>query len=114
MDPHGVLHFAPELMKAILQTDGQELATHTFSHLFLREKGVTRRDAEADLAAAVRLHLERFGSAPVSLIFPRNQPAFIDVVRASSIKIWRGNARAWYYECEDSEHNGFLPRALKL
>ena len=114
MDPDGLLHFAPGLMKAILQTEGQELATHTFSHLFLREKGVTRDDAENDLAAAMRLHLERFHSAPVSLVFPRNQPAFIDVVRDSSIKIWRGNARAWYYDCEDSEHNGLLPRALKL
>lgn len=114
MDPEGVLHFAPELMRTILETPGQRLGTHTFSHLFLREKGVTAQDAAADLAAAEVLHRERFGSSPLSLVFPRNQPAFIEVVRGSSVKIWRGNAAAWYYDCEDSEHNGPLPRALKL
>ncbi|MGZ5720629.1 MAG: hypothetical protein ACXWI9_22435 [Burkholderiales bacterium] len=114
LDPKGLLHFAPDLMQAILDTPGQALGTHTFSHLFLRERGVTREDAAADLAAAKNLHRERFGSVPLSLVFPRNQPAFIDVVRASSIKIWRGNAAAWYYDCEDSEHSGPLPRALKL
>jgi hypothetical protein len=114
MDPEGVLHFAPALMRAILETPGQELGTHTFSHLFLRERGVTAQNAAADLAAAQNLHRERFGSSPLSLVFPRNQPAFIEVVRASSVKIWRGNAAAWYYDCEDSEHSGPLPRALRL
>jgi peptidoglycan/xylan/chitin deacetylase (PgdA/CDA1 family) len=114
MDPEGVLHFAPDLMQTILETPGQELGTHTFSHLFLREKGVTAQNAAADLAAAKELHRERFGRSPLSLVFPRNQPAFIEVVRASSVKIWRGNAVAWYYNCEDSEHNGLFPRALKL
>ena len=114
IDPDGALHFAPDLIRSILDAPGQELGTHTFSHLFLREKGVTAANAAADLAAAVELHQERFGSVPLSLVFPRNQPAFIDVVRASPVRIWRGNAAAWYYECEDSEHNGPLPRALKL
>jgi hypothetical protein len=114
MDPDGRLHFAPELMQQILGTPGQRLGTHTFSHLFLRERGVTAHDAAADLAAAHALHCTRFGSSPMSLVFPRNQPAFIEVVRASSVQIWRGNAAAWYYECEDSEHSGPLPRALKL
>jgi peptidoglycan/xylan/chitin deacetylase (PgdA/CDA1 family) len=114
MDPAGVLHFAPDLMRAILDTPGQELGTHTFSHLFLGEKGITAEDAAADLAAATHLHREHFGGAPLSLVFPRNQPAFIEVIRASSVKIWRGNAAAWYYNCEDSEHNGPLPRAMKL
>jgi peptidoglycan/xylan/chitin deacetylase (PgdA/CDA1 family) len=114
LDPKGLLHFAPDLMRAILDTPGHALGTHTFSHLFLRERGVTRQDAAADLAAAKNLHRERFGSFPLSLVFPRNQPAFIDVVRASSIKVWRGNAVPWYYDCEDSEHSGPLPRALKL
>ena len=114
IDPDGTLHFAPDLMRSILGAPGQELGTHTFSHLFLREKGVTAADASADLAAAIDLHRECFGSVPLSLVFPRNQPAFIDVIRASRVRIWRGNAAAWYYECEDSEHNGPLPRALKL
>lgn len=69
-DPHGELHFAPDLMKSIAAAAGQELGTHTFSHLYLREEGVTARDVAADLAAAADLYRERFGTVPRSLVFP--------------------------------------------
>lgn len=114
LDPDGHLHFAPALVREILASPGQELGTHTFSHLYLREEGITAADVAADLAAVSRLYQERFGIVPRSLVFPRNQPAFLDVVRASTIRISRGNPGAWYYECEDSRHNGPLARALKL
>ena len=114
LDPDGILHFAPDLIRQIVACPGQELGSHTFSHLYLREAGITAEDVAADFAAVARLYEERFGVTPRSLVFPRNQPAFLDVVRNSTIKVWRGNPEAWYYECEDSEHNGPLPRALKL
>lgn len=113
-DPEGELHFAPHLIRQILDTPGQELGTHTFSHLYLRERGITADDVAADLAAVTRLHEERFGMKPLSLVFPRNQTAFVDVVREAGIRMWRGNPQAWWYECEDTAHNGPLPRALKL
>jgi hypothetical protein len=114
LDPKGELHFAPELIRAILRTRGQELGSHTFSHLYLRERGMTAADVAGDLKAVSTLFTERFGITPISLVFPRNQPAFLDIVRASGITVWRGNPGPWYYECEDTEHNGPLPRALKL
>jgi peptidoglycan/xylan/chitin deacetylase (PgdA/CDA1 family) len=114
LDPEGTLHFAPELIAQIMTRPGQELGSHTFSHLYLREEGITAEDVAADLAAVSALFSERFGAVPKSLVFPRNQPGFLDVVRASSIRVWRGNPTSWYYESEDSEHHGPLPRALKL
>jgi hypothetical protein len=114
LDPSGGLHFAPDLIRQIAARDCQELGSHTFSHIYLREPGVTPEDVVADLNAVTALFSERFGVVPRSLVFPRNQPAFLDVVRATSIKVWRGNPRPWYYETEDSEHNGAIPRALKL
>ena len=114
LDPRGELHFAPDLVKQIVVAPRQELGTHTFSHLYLREEGITAEDVAADLEAASRLFQEQYGIEPVSLVFPRNQPAFLDVVRAASIKMWRGNPGPWYYETEDTRHNGPLPRALKL
>jgi peptidoglycan/xylan/chitin deacetylase (PgdA/CDA1 family) len=114
LDPAGELHFAPDLVRAIVETPGQELGTHTFSHLYLRENGITAEDVAADLAAARGLFEERYGVRPTSLVFPRNQCAFIDVVRASGITVWRGNPGPWYYEREDSESHGALVRALKL
>jgi len=58
--------------------------------------------------------IERFGAPPKSLVFPRNQHAFLHVVRASSIRIWRGNATPWYYECNEASTNRSIPRALRL
>lgn len=114
LDPDGVLHFAPALIREIVARPGQALGTHTFSHLYLREEGITAEDVAADLAAVSALYEEKFGTVPRSLVFPRNQPAFLDIVRASPIRIWRGNPDAWYYECEDTEHDGPLSKALKL
>lgn len=95
LDPAGALHFAPDLLDIITRTPGQELGTHTFSPLYLREEGVTADDVAADLAAVAKLYRERFDLVPRSLVFPRNQPAFLDVVRASCVKVWRGNPDAW-------------------
>ena len=52
LDPDGVLHFAPNLVRLISQTKSQDLGTHTFSHIFLGERGVTQKDVQADHAAA--------------------------------------------------------------
>jgi peptidoglycan/xylan/chitin deacetylase (PgdA/CDA1 family) len=114
LDPEGTLHFAPDLVQAIASAPGQLLGTHTFSHLYLRERGVTAADVAADLAVTAELYHERYDTVPRSLVFPRNQCAFIDVVRASTIRIWRGNQKPWYYEREDSEHYNIVPRVLKL
>jgi peptidoglycan/xylan/chitin deacetylase (PgdA/CDA1 family) len=114
LDPDGRLHFAPELVAAIVAAPGQELGTHTFSHIFLRERGVVEADALADLEAVHALFIERFGTIPCSLVYPRNQSAFIDAIRRTYIAVWRGNPKRWYYEREDSENNGLLPRAFKL
>lgn len=114
LDPDGILHFAPELVERILRTPGQDLGTHTFSHLYLREPGVTSEDVSADLAAVRQLYDERFRFTPTSLVFPRNECAFLDVVRASSISMWRGNQAAWYYECQGTHSNWALPKVLRM
>jgi peptidoglycan/xylan/chitin deacetylase (PgdA/CDA1 family) len=113
-DPKGILHFAPDLVHAILATPGQELGSHTFSHLYLREEGIARNDVAADLAAVCSLWDMRFGAVPRSLVFPRNQYAFIDVVRSSSVSMWRGNELPWYYDRRDSRTDRLLPKALRF
>jgi peptidoglycan/xylan/chitin deacetylase (PgdA/CDA1 family) len=97
LDKEGLLHFAPELVRRVAQTDGQDLGTHTFSHIFLGEPGVTRGDAGADHAAIVALFRERLGVTPTSLVFPRNQVAFVDLYRAGGITACRVNEAAWYH-----------------
>lgn len=114
LDPEGRLHFAPDLVEQIRRAAGQELGTHTFSHLPLGEPGITAIDVLADLNAVRRLWRERIGEAPRSLTFPRNQAGFLDTVRAAGLRIYRGNPTPWYYECNDEGSNGRLPRLLRL
>jgi peptidoglycan/xylan/chitin deacetylase (PgdA/CDA1 family) len=113
LDPDGTLHFAPDLVRLIAHTEGQDLGTHTFSHIFLGELGVMRKDAEADHAAAVMLFRERFDSTPTSLVFPRNQLAFLDVYRSGGITAWRDNEDSWYFKLTRHADLGLL-RALRL
>jgi hypothetical protein len=113
LDPEGVLHFASDLVRLIAETAGQDLGTHTFSHIFLGELGVMHKDAEADHAALAALFSERFGIRPTSLVFPRNQIAFLPLFRAQGITAWRGNEEGWYYRLtQHTDHS--LVRGLRL
>ena len=113
LDPRGDLHFAPAELELIARSGGQELGTHTFSHIYLREPGVTGADFAADLDAVNEVWREKFESSPTSLVFPRNQCNFLDVVAAKGIKCWRGNPKSWYHNRVDAESNGPLSRALR-
>jgi glycosyltransferase involved in cell wall biosynthesis len=114
LDPNGELHFAPELLHAVCATPGQDLGTHTFSHIPMREPGITADDVRADLQTVSALWRERFGAPPISLVFPRNQVAFLSVVRSCGIRMWRGNERPWYYDRNEDSTNRLFPRALRL
>jgi len=50
----------------------------------------------------------------VSLVFPRNQVAFLSVIRSYDIRMWRGNEVGWYHDCNDIGRNHLRARALRL
>lgn len=113
LDPDGELHFAPDLVALVSQTEGQDLGTHTFSHIYLGERGVVLKDVEDDHAAAAGLFRQRFNKAPASLVFPRNQIAFLDFYRANGITAWRDNETSWYFRATESADHP-VARALRL
>lgn len=114
MDPEGILHFAPCLMTDIYATNGQDLGSHTFSHIFMKEPGVCEADAVADAQAVRKLMQEKLGHTPISLVFPRNQDTFVSSLCQHGIQIWRGNERPWYYQANNEKTNTMLPRCLRL
>ncbi len=113
-DPDGRLHFAADLLHAVHRTPGQDLGTHTFAHILMREPGVTADDVTADLKAVSDLWQERFDAPPVSLVFPRNQVAFLALVRSCGIRMWRGNEPGWYYDRNERSTNRPAPRFRRL
>ncbi len=65
-------YYAPEIIKLISETKGQEIGTHTFSHFYCRESGQTVQQFEADMLSAINIAKAK-GYDIKSVILPRNQ-----------------------------------------
>jgi len=68
-DPY---HFAPDLIRKILATEGQEVGTHTFSHFYPLAPGPTLESFRADIRSAQSV-ARQFDIKLKSIVFPRNQ-----------------------------------------
>ncbi|MGI0013238.1 MAG: polysaccharide deacetylase family protein [Nitrososphaera sp.] len=112
---HPKLFFARPLVERILSTPGQELASHTYSHFYCDEEGVTPEQFSADLACARQVASE-MGVNYRSLVLPRNQvrPEFIDVLTNSGLQVYRGNQDHWLYRNGHFTPGGLAGRAVKL
>lgn len=110
------LHYAPSIIRQILATPHQELATHTFSHYYCLEDGQTPQDFESDLQAAIRA-AEKYNSKIRSIVFPRNQYAdpYLQVCAQNGIQAFRGNESVWFRQTQKREvHRHWLRRLLRL
>lgn len=87
-----VSYFAPELVKMISNVPNQEIASHTFTHIYLDEKGEDTDLIWQDIIAAQYV-LEKYSKRPVTMIFPKNQydPFINEYLQKASISIIRGN-----------------------
>ncbi len=111
-DPY---HYAFSLVQRIADTDGQELATHTFSHYYCLEEGQTLEAFDADLKAAQSIAESR-GHRLKTIVFPRNQmtDAHLEVCRGNGLQGFRGNAGGFAYRSRSGEENTALVRAVRL
>jgi peptidoglycan/xylan/chitin deacetylase (PgdA/CDA1 family) len=110
------LHYAPSLIRQIVQTPHQELATHTFSHYYCLEAGQTPDDFENDLRAALRA-ARRFDHEIKSIVFPRNQyaEAYVEVCARNGIQAYRGTERVWFRQSSKREaHRQWQRRLMRL
>ncbi|MFP8781173.1 polysaccharide deacetylase family protein [Hydrogenophaga sp. RWCD_12] len=108
-------HYGRSLVDQVLAVEGQELATHTFSHYYCLEEGQSLSAFDADLAAAVRI-MSAAGAAPRSIVFPRNQmtDAHVQACARHGITAFRGNPDSFAYRARSQEDNSPLVRGLRL
>lgn len=108
-------HFAPDLIKLIQNTPGQEIATHTFSHYYCLEKGQTAETFKADIQAAIKTAAAN-GIKTESLVFPRNQwnPEYLPILDELGIKCYRGTEKSWLHKAVSQQGESKLRRALRL
>lgn len=91
-------HFAPDLIQAIIHTEGQELATHTYSHYYCLEEGQLKDDFRTDIQLAMDV-AKKWGIQLSSLVFPRNQynPDYLRIVQEAGITCVRSSPDIWYW-----------------
>lgn len=91
--------FAPELIKKIAATPGQEIGSHTFCHYYCREPGQTVDQFRADMEAA-RAIAEAKGCSLRSVVLPRNQsePEYVAVLRELGFESYRDEENDWIHE----------------
>lgn len=108
-------HFGRSLLDQVAQTEGQEIATHTYSHYYCQEPGETLAAFAADLDAAVAI-AKTAGHHLQSIVFPRNQMTDAHVATAVTrgIKVFRGNPSGFTYRSRSERDNTPLVRALRL
>ncbi|WP_186758033.1 polysaccharide deacetylase family protein [Echinicola salinicaeni] len=98
--------FAPELIKRIINSPGQEIGSHTFSHYYTQEEGQELSQFRADLKMAKKIAKEKFGLCLSSLVFPRNQygPESIAICKEEGFEAFRGNPSDWFWRAPEKSN----------
>lgn len=111
--PH--LFFARPLVEQVLETPGQELATHTYSHFYCGEEGVTPEQFTADLVCAQHIASD-MNVQHRALVFPRNQirKEFIAQLAGAKISAYRGNSKHWLYRDGHFVPGGLAGRVVRF
>ena len=106
-------YFAKNLINKIKDTKGQEICTHTFSHCYTLEDGITDDDFYSDIKAAIS-SAKKNNIVIESIIFPRNQydKKIISICNDFDIKSYRGNQRHIIYS--PSVKQNYLKRLIRL
>jgi peptidoglycan/xylan/chitin deacetylase (PgdA/CDA1 family) len=109
------IHYAPSLISRILETQGQEIGTHTYSHYYCLEPGQDVESFRADLRSA-RAIAATYGVEPHSIAFPRSQhnPAYDPVLLEEGILCYRGCAPGWIYSGRTGYTEPFAARLGRL
>lgn len=90
--------YAPGLVAKIANTRGQEIASHTFSHYYCKEKGQTIEQFEADMRAALKIANQQ-GYNLTSVVFPRNQctDESVEVLKKMGFTAYRARENDWIH-----------------
>lgn len=108
-------HFGRSLVDRIGAEEGQEIASHTFSHFYCLEPGATPETFDANLKSA-RAIAESAGHCINSMVFPRNQysEAYLSVCVANGITAYRGQPDAYGYRPLPKAGEGRFRRGVRL
>ncbi|NVJ86823.1 MAG: polysaccharide deacetylase family protein [Algoriphagus sp.] len=101
------VHFAPELIRQILDTPFQELGSHSFAHYYTLVRGQSPEQFRQDLKATQKIAQNKFGISLQSLVFPRNHinELYLPICLEEGYEFVRGNPKNWYWQ--ETQHESF-------
>lgn len=100
--------YAPDLVDRIVASRaGQEIASHTFTHVILGDPECSADVALSQLQECRRL-AENKGTELVSLVFPRNSVGHLEVLCRLGFLSYRGPEENWYTQANA------VPKLAKL
>ncbi|MEV4106459.1 polysaccharide deacetylase family protein [Nonomuraea sp. NPDC049695] len=88
-----------------------EIGTHTFTHVYAHDPATTREVWVRELTAAAEVS-RQFGIPMRSIVYPRNQVAYLDTLPDFGIIAYRGVEQNWYGNRLGALH--FLDRAIAV
>lgn len=109
-------HYAPNLIKQILNHSEHEIGTHTFSHYYCLEKGQNIDNFRTDLEKALSISKSKYNAKLTSIVFPRNQfnDDYLKVCQEQGIICFRGNEHSWIYAARNRKDESRFRRLLRL
>lgn len=111
-DPY---HYGYSLVRAIQDTPGMEIGSHSFSHFYCLEKRSNQPAYRADLQASVAA-LQRLDTQPRTLVFCRNQydDRHLQDAAECGFDVFRGNQMGFLYSPRSAENETLIRRAGRL
>jgi peptidoglycan/xylan/chitin deacetylase (PgdA/CDA1 family) len=109
------LFFARPLVRRILDTPGQEIASHSYSHFYCGVAGATPEQFAADLVCAREVAAD-LGVNYRSFVFPRNQvqDSYLEVLTKFGYRVYRGNPPNWLYASGHKVAGGIFGRSMRF
>ena len=109
------LHLAGSLVDELKRVEGQEIASHTFSHFYCLERGPAAEAFRADLEAAQAAAAGK-GLRLRSLVLPRNQwrDDYAEVLLETGFECYRGPQPGWANRPRRVENAGLPVRAARF
>ena len=109
-------YFAPDLVKKIIKTPYQELASHTFAHYYCLEDGGNDHAFTADCQAMTKAAAQ-FNQTLNSLVFPRNQwsTEALDTITTFGFTSYRGTENHFIYQARnEASKTNLVLRSLRF
>ena len=114
-DKNNPYYFALDVINQLKEHDNIEIGTHTFSHFYCLEPGISKDDFEEDLASALSI-AKAHNINITSIIFPRNQynEAFKEILIKNNIIAYRGLEPLKIYDTNDGNFNSKVKKGLRM